>query len=273
MSTAAQQLHFSQPSISQAIKELETHYNTLLFERLSKRLYITKSGQQLQSMASGIISQFDVLESEMRHNTLTPHFYLGATITCGCCLLPIILDDFRALLPHVNVTSTIHNTHQIETELLNGRLDAAIVEGVITHSYLTSIPTTNDYLVLACHSKHPFAQKQTFTPQDLEGQDFVMREEGSGTRALFEGYLTRHKVSINRKIEAPFPEAMRHAILYNNCLGVLSNRLVEKEVAQGTIHTIYCSSSEWHRTFNVVYHKDKYLSESISTLTQLMYDA
>ena len=47
MSLAAEQLFITQPSVSQAIRELEEHYQTLLFERLSKKLYITEDGKKL----------------------------------------------------------------------------------------------------------------------------------------------------------------------------------------------------------------------------------
>lgn len=46
MSLAAEQLFITQPSVSQAIRELEEHYQTLLFERLSKKLYITEDGKK-----------------------------------------------------------------------------------------------------------------------------------------------------------------------------------------------------------------------------------
>ena len=45
MSMAAEQLYITQPSVSQAVRELEDHYQVLLFERLSKKLYITEDGK------------------------------------------------------------------------------------------------------------------------------------------------------------------------------------------------------------------------------------
>lgn len=44
MSAAARHLYLSQPTVSQAIRELEKHYNGLLFERLGKKLYLTERG-------------------------------------------------------------------------------------------------------------------------------------------------------------------------------------------------------------------------------------
>lgn len=65
MSKAARLLYLSQPTVSQAIRELEEHYHVLLFERLSKRLYITEEGKRLLSHAREVLARFDHLEEQM----------------------------------------------------------------------------------------------------------------------------------------------------------------------------------------------------------------
>ena len=67
MSAAAKNLFMTQPSVSQAIRELEEHYHTLLFERLSNKLYITESGKQLYTYAKMTVEQFDFLEEKMAY--------------------------------------------------------------------------------------------------------------------------------------------------------------------------------------------------------------
>ena len=62
MSSAASNLYISQPTVSQAIKELEEYYGMLLFERLSKKLYITEKGKKLLSYARNVVKQFDDME-------------------------------------------------------------------------------------------------------------------------------------------------------------------------------------------------------------------
>ena len=62
MSQAAKKLYITQPSVSQAVRELEEHYRVLLFERLSKKLYITEAGKTFYSYAKQVVFQFDQLE-------------------------------------------------------------------------------------------------------------------------------------------------------------------------------------------------------------------
>lgn len=271
MSLAAKKLYLAQPTISQAIRELEEHYDTRLFDRLSKRLYITEEGRHLLKLARNTVRSFDELELRMQSVTKVEHFRLGTTVTVGSCLLPSLTEDFRKLRPQVDLFSFIRNTQTIEEKLLKSELDAGVVEGVIKSPDLISLPMLDDFLVLACSAEHPFASLNTFTPSDLEGLDFVMREKGSGTRALFEDYLHANHIQIRCRVEAPFPEAMKNAILYNHCMAVISVRLIEEEVQKGTIHILRNPSHAWNRTFNLVYHKDKLFSESMVVLKELLH--
>ena len=62
MRTAAQQLYISQPTVSQTIRELEEHYGVALFERLSRKLYITEEGRQLLYYAHQLMHQYHTME-------------------------------------------------------------------------------------------------------------------------------------------------------------------------------------------------------------------
>lgn len=270
MSLAAKKLYLAQPTISQAIRELEEHYDTRLFDRLSKRLYITEEGKYLLKLAQAAVRAFDELELKMQNKTKIEHFRIGATVTVGSCLLPALSEHFREQRPLVDLFSFIGNTATIEEKLLRSELDAGIVEGIIKSPDLVNIPMVEDSLVLACSKDHPFASKNSFSPSDLEGMDFVMREKGSGTRALFEDYLHANHIQIRCRVEAPFPEAMKHAVLTNHCMAVISVRLIEEELQKGTIHMLPHPESAWNRTFNLVYHKDKLLTDSMLHLKYLL---
>lgn len=270
MSLAAKTLYLSQPTVSQAVHELEEHYETRLFDRLSRRLFITEEGKKLLTLAHEAVQSFDKLEQSMQGFTRTERMRLGATITVGNCLLPSLLADFQNRRPRTEIFSRIENTYRVEEELLGSGLDVGIVEGQIKSPELVNIPVAEDYLVLACESSHPLAGKESFEPEDLEDADFVMREKGSGTRELFEQYLQEQRISVRCRVEAPFPEAMKHAVLYNHCLAVISVRLIEEEIKKGTIRAFRHPENAWDRTFNLVYHKDKPVSEPMLLLKELL---
>jgi len=270
MSIAAAKFYVSQPTVSQAIKELEDHYGALLFERLSKKLYITEKGRQLLSYSKQVVEQFDYLESKMFEISGYQKLKIGSTITIGSCLISDILNSYQELNNEVEIYSYINNTHDIEEKILNSELDIGLVEGRVKSPDLVTIPAVDDYLVLVCSAKHPFAKKKSFTSKDLAGEKFVMREEGSGTRELFENYLKEQDVSINISMVANCPTAMIRSVIDNQCLAVLSIRLAREQIENGSIVVIKNRDTTWNRSFSIVYHKNKFISKQMEEFIDLV---
>ena len=97
-----------------------------------------------------------------------------------------------------------------------------------------------------------------------------MREQGSGTRELFERYMLDNNIPIKIVFEANSSETIKKTIMESQCLAVLSVRLVEDEVKKGKIHVIKNMDCDWDRDFSLVYHKDKFVTEEINYLIELV---
>lgn len=270
MSAAAKKLFISQPTVSQAIKELEEHYGGLLFERLSKKLYITPRGKKLLSYARSIVKQFDDMEEMMLRENYVETIRIGATITVGNCLLGEVIHEFKKRSPRTEIYSYVNNTKDVEEHLLTSELDIAIVEGTVKSPDLISLPKVNDFLVLICSPKHPFAQRDTIRLEELGTERFAMRERGSGTRALFEGYMLDKGVPLRIALEANSSDTIKKAVIDNQCLAVISVRLVEEEIKNGKLHVIVNTDSNWNRSFSVVYHKNKVITDEMRNLMEVL---
>lgn len=269
MSKAAQRCYLTQPTVSQAIRELEEHYETLLFERLSKRLHITPSGQKLLGHARKLEAEYNQLEEAMKGESLKKNLRIGATMTVGACLLPELLNCLQQELPRLNLYSYIANTSVIEKQLLDADLDIGLVEGVVKSPDLISLPVIDDFLVLACSTKHAFASRETVSLKELEGYPFVMREQGSGTRSLFEQYAADKHLNLNVACESNSTEAIKNAVMENDYLAVISARLLMKEAKAGKIHLYRNRDHLWNRCFYLVYHKDKQFTEEMSAIKRM----
>ena len=97
MSAAATHLYLSQPTVSQAIRELEKHYNGLLFERLGKKLYLTERGELLLPRARELVRQFEETEELILNQGQSLTLKLGSTITVGTCLTPRLIPELQKL--------------------------------------------------------------------------------------------------------------------------------------------------------------------------------
>lgn len=270
MNAAAKKLFVTQPTVSQAIRELEVYYDTILFDRLGKRIMITESGMELLREAYKAVGQFDRLEENMRKNAAHSSLRVGGTITVGANLLSLMIRDFEIKFPEADTYAFVGNTAQIEEKLLNSELDIALVEGRVQAQGLVSVPEIKDFLVLACSLDHPFAKYEKLPVSWLNGQKYVMREKGSGTRELFDQFIRENHLEINKAWEATSPDTFRSAILNNNCLAVISVRLLQRDIENGDIKIFVPEGNEFQRTFNLVYHKDKIPTRGMQVFTEIV---
>ncbi len=258
MSAAANRLYLTQPTVSQAIRDLEDHYHVQLFERLHKKLYITQEGQQLLNLALMTVGNFDHLELSMQRLKERIPLRIGSSLTVGTCLMSKVIADMEREYPRLDICSFVSNTAEIEQKLLRRELDVAVVEGIIESHELTGIPIVEDSLVLVCGKNHEFYQKDVVYASELEGRKFAIREKGSGTRKLFEQYLSTHNIHIRTAWEANCPRTILNAVIYNDALAVMSQRLVRHECMHQAVKIFRYENDAWERYFKLVFRKHRF---------------
>lgn len=269
MSAAAAKYYISQPTVSQAIKELEEHYGVLLFERIGKKLYITEAGKSLLTYSRMVVNQFDELEDNMLKG-FSEKLRIGATITVGSCIIPELISQYQKIKPNVETFVYVNNTKAIEEKLLKSELDIGIVEGKIKSPDLVTIPVITDYLVIVCNKKHRLSGCRNVSVKDLENEPFVLREEGSGTRELFENYISKCGVRVKVISEITCPDTIKKAVISNNCLTAISARLIEEEAKKGLLYVLKSNSQALDRSFSLVYYKNKAANDNMKSLMNLL---
>ena len=115
---AAEALHVAQPTVSQAVAELEAYYGVKLFERLSRRLHLTAAGERFRSYASHITALFDELEKGIRDWDSFGVLRIGASITIGSQLLPDFVRTFSDRYPDMDVRVLVERSEALERALI-----------------------------------------------------------------------------------------------------------------------------------------------------------
>lgn len=130
---AAQELFISQPAITKHVKELESQYQTRLFERLGNKIELTASGRLLLEHGEAILEAYNKLEFEMSllRNEYSGELRLGASTTIAQYVLPPLLAKFIEKFPHVTVSMFSGNSREVEQALQEHRIDLALLEGVL----------------------------------------------------------------------------------------------------------------------------------------------
>lgn len=263
MTEAAGALFISQSAVSQVISELEKYYGIRLFERLNRRLYLTQAGDRLLSYARHMIRMNADIEKDMKALQQMGFIRLGASVTVGAYLLPSLVSVFKRTNPETGMEVVVDNTEQIEGRLLGDKADLGLVEGEIKSRDLLNVPFMKDELVLICGARHPFARVSAVKPEELEKEDFIVREVGSGTRKMFEDVMASRSLSWKESWSCSNTDAIKEAVIAGLGVSVISRRAVEKEVRSGQLVVRPVEGIRFERAFKMVYHKNKFLTPQL----------
>ena len=269
MRAAAEKLYIAQPSVSTAVAELERHYGVRLFDRISRRLYLTQPGHLLLQYAQHITELFERLERELPDADGRGELRIGASITVGNRLLPGYATQFRAICPQVRLRITIANSASIIRMVPENRMDLGLIEGAVYREELRSVPFYHDRLVLICQPQHPFAGREDITPDEVNRQPLLLRETGSGVRELFESAMQAHGLSIAPLWESVSTEALLEGVRAGLGISALPELLVRDALEQGHVALFTVPQLHLTREFRMTIHKNKFLSPSLRALMEI----
>lgn len=268
MTAAAEKLHIAQPSVSQAISELERHYNLKLFERLGRKLFITVAGQKLLSYARHILNLSNEAETAMQEIFEKGIIRVGASVTIGTCIFHRLIGDFIQNNAHTKIAPSVNNTRIIENMLLLDQTDIGLIEGNVHSQFLVVQPFMKDELALVTAPGHPFAAKGKIAAAELNHAEFLVREEGSGTRELFTSVMASHGISWQTGGVYNSAEAIKDAVAAGLAITVISKMSVQKEIARNELAIVTIDDLKFRRQFSLAYHKNKFITPSLAKFIQ-----
>lgn len=270
MSKAAKELHITQPSISQAIAELEKYYGVKLFERLSQKIYLTKEGELMLSFSRHILDSFEQMEAAMNQAVEKSTLRIGCSVSVGTCLIEEILDEAKEQIPQCQISVIVANSSEIEQLILANEVDVGIVEGILKNKDLVITPVCEDELVLVCNMNHPLAKETMVTLDMLQGQDYASRESGSAERNQYEKLFEDAGLQLNRVFCSTNTEAIKNAVIHGRGIAVFSRRMVKQEVERGNMVVIPVRDITVKRNIDFVMHKNKYMSNEIQMMQKIL---
>lgn len=221
MTAAARTLALQQPTVSAHIQRLESDFGVELFHRRGRRLELTAFGRTLLDHTR---RTFSGEEDALALLTAARNHYAGRLVVhaIGPYNVVPVLKAFAARHPQVNLAVGVGDSRTITGKILDYQGDIGVVLNHVEHPDLHGMPFRTQRLVVFAHRDHALVQQSTLTLKALEGQRFVIREEGSTTRRVFENELRERGVRVQVALEMGSREAVREAVAQGLGLGVVA---------------------------------------------------
>lgn len=260
-SKAARSLHLTQPAVSMQVRQLEAAAGMPLFERIGRRTALTEAGRELLARANGVNELLrqahESLEAlrGMRAGTLR----LGAVSTAKY-FAPSLLAQFTPAYPAVTVRFTVANREEIVKQLAQNEIDLAIMGRPPRELKTIAEPFAKHVLVIIAAPDHPLATKRRIPLKRLESERFLIREQGSGTRASMERLFRDHGVRYHASMEVSSNETIKQAVMAGMGLGFLSIHTVGLELQTGRLVALDVVGLPVARDWYVIHLHDKRLT-------------
>ena len=232
ISSAADELYLTQSAASQSLKEFENNLGYQVFNRLGRRLMLNDNGREILPKAVHMLELQKQLQQPIT-NELQGHLNVAASVTTGSYLLPKILADFVKLHPKVSPTLVIGNSDEVITRLTEGQAHIGFIEAPTTHQFLSIQPWRQDCLVAFCTPDNPLIRQGKLSINAMSAQHWILREQGSGTRAVFVNAMQQQGGIVNSSLNLSRQEAIKEAVRAKLGLGVLSALAIKQELELG----------------------------------------
>ena len=270
---AASILSITQPSLSNAIANLENELGTYLFEKQGRNIKLTKSGKFFLKYVDEALNQLEIGETKLK-NLLDPSkgkVDLAFIYTLGAEFIPNTINEFFKDDAHKNITFTFgqDNTTNIINGLKEEKYDLGFCSFVENEADIDFFPLIKQELVLVVSKNHPLACKDTVTLKETEKYPFVYFNKESGIRPIIDNIFSQADIKPNIICEVEEDTAVAGLVSINYGVAILPNISLLKNF---DVKTIHISDIEYERCIYMASLKNRYSIPSVKVFKQFVID-
>lgn len=270
-SKAAEKLNYTQSTITFQINMLEQELGVKLFEKIGRRMLLTKAGERMIPYVDDVLLSVNKLrnfETDLKECQGDLHIGVGETLLCY--KMPEIVKKFNEKAPKARLFVRSMNCYDIRDELLNGTLDLGVFyedvgglgENLVTYS-LCKFPLT---LVASKDVKRN--HRDFVTPDRSVPVPFLINEQKCIFRQIFERYLGEKSIALDRTIELWSIPTIKNLVKSGLGITFLPRFAVEEDLQNGELEEVYTEINNTEISAVCSHHKNKW----ISPLMQLLID-
>ena len=255
-SKAGKAIHLSQPTISSHIKDLETHFDCRLIDRLSKEATPTKAGELLYDYAKRMLALRDETETALAeyNGKIRGRLVIGGSTIPGTYLMPQLIGDFKKKYPDVIISLVIGDTDHIIESILNGSLELGIVGAKAETQKIIQKKLIEDEMRLIVPADHRWAGKKRVSLKRLVSEPFILRERGSGTlKSLHQSLIGLGHSIENLKVIAELGSTQ--AIKSGAGVSIISTLAVAEDLQAGKFSALEVDGLDLKRNFYLTRHR------------------
>ena len=265
---AAEQLGYSQSTISFQIKQLEEELDCLLFERINHTISLTERGRELVSYAHQVRALTDEFKENLnKEEQLSGHIHIVTPDSVCDDMITTNYIDFHNKFPNISIKFTTADT-LVMFDMLDHN-EADIIITLDTHSY------NKDYVIakeeqLSMHfvasSNSKFAGKKNLKIKDIINEPFILTEYGQGYRRVLDKELAKRSLEITPILEIGRTDMITSLVAKGDMISFLPDFVTKEYIDSGELCYLDIKDMNMEIWKQLIYHKNKWMSKTLRTL-------
>jgi len=274
-SRAARDMHVTQPTVSNGVRELEDTLGVKLFNRGSRHVSLTMEGRALVDYAVRIQDLAEEAENRLASGDVHPGegFAFGATDAAVTYLLTDILKRYVERYPELELSVHVSPSQYLVEELLANRSEFALITLPYTHPRIETMSIYHDAMPLVVGGGHPFAGRSSVALTEVAEQPLILFHEDSVSRRIVDERFTEVGVSPRVVMEMRSPEAMRNLVEAGVGISFLPSLTVQESIAAGTLREVVVEGFEFSRDIGVAWRRGRYFSPALEVLLEDIFES
>jgi len=262
--SAAQNLSVTQPTVSNAISELERSLRTKLFNRHSRHVELTIEGKVMMNYALQIEDTLVELEERLRNHDLgSEGFSFGAIDAAVIYMLPDLLKSFMDDNPMMQLRVQVGPSRQLVDDLLLNKSEFALISLPFGHDKIETLSLYNDSMPLIVGRNHIFAKRGRVQMVDVIAEPLLLFSSGSVSRQIVDEKISELGLNPTKVMEMGSPEAMRKLVEAGLAVSFLPLMTVNESVALGDLCVVEVDGVKFRREIGLAWRRNRYFGPLI----------
>jgi LysR family transcriptional regulator, low CO2-responsive transcriptional regulator len=264
---AAEELHLTPPAVSLQVSQLERDVGLPLFDRRAKTVSLTMPGEYLLVYARRMLSTLKEADDAMARlrGAQTGRITIGMVSTAKY-FLPRLLALFREEHRGVELRMSIGNREQLIAQLRDAEVDLAVMGRPPREIEVRAEQFAEQPHSIVAAPVHRLAERREIPPAMLSGEEFIVREHGSGTRAAMEQFFRESRIAPAQVMETTSNETIKQAVIANMGLAFLSLHTTGLELQNGLLTALDVVGLPLVRRWHIVHLQGRPLSPAAEAL-------
>ncbi len=253
LARVAERLNLTPSAVSFQIKQIESQTGCALFERVGRKVTLTDAGLLLLGYARLVLRSLqDADQAMMDLKGLSGGRVRLGLVSTSKYIVPHMIARFRAAFPGVTVQLTEGNRSRVLALLKSGAIDLAIMGQPPEDADVIAERFAPHPSVIIAPAGHRLGAAPELSPATLAGEPFVVREDGSGTKAMADRFFQGAGFSPRVAMVSSSNEMIKQAVIAGMGLALISQHTVSLELALGLLITLPVEGFPLMRSWYIV---------------------